>query len=100
MLVDGWPDGALSPRYWSENLVCCICGSRILRSHPFNRDHIIPMAKGGPRGKVNKAFAHLLCNSVKGDRFPFSLRTPEEREAVRAWVTARTYNKLLWLWGS
>jgi len=56
------------------------------------------MSKGGRRGKANKTFTHTLCNSVKGDRYPFNLRTPAEREAVRAVVSERTYARLERTW--
>ncbi len=92
------PHGALSPRRWFPAMTCCICGERVRQWQPFSFDHIIPMAKGGPKGRRNKGFAHVLCNSVKGDRHPFSLRTPAEREAVRAWVRPETYARLLLVW--
>ncbi len=90
--------GSLSPRRWAPNLRCGICGEKIHRWQPFNVDHVVPMSLGGKRGKTNKVFAHLLCNSVKGNRHPFSLRTPSEREAVRALVSPVTYERLRRTW--
>lgn len=90
--------GSLSVRRWHPGLVCCICGSTIWRWQAFNNDHVVPMSLGGKRGKANKEFAHQLCNSVKGNRHPFSMRTPAEREAVRHWVKAETYERLLRTW--
>lgn len=89
---------ALSPRRWVPGNFCSICGTYIFSVQSFNWDHEIPMSRGGRRGRPNKRFAHLLCNSVKGDRFPFSLRTPAEREAARAFVRPQTYRKLQKIW--
>lgn len=64
----------------------------------FNWDHEIPVSKGGRRGRLNRRIAHCLCNSVKGDRYPFSLRTKAEREAFKAHVLPRTYRRLQRIW--
>lgn len=90
--------GALSPRRWYPGMTCSICGERIRQWQPFNFDHAVPISRGGRRGMANKFFAHCLCNAVKGDRYPFSLRTPAEREAVREWVTPRTWRRLVGVW--
>ncbi len=79
-------------------MMCGICCEFIRPWQPYNIDHEVPMSRGGRRGKINKQYAHQLCNSVKGDRYPFSLRTPEEREAVRALVQPATYCKLQRVW--
>lgn len=89
---------AQHPRRWHPLLDCSICGELIRRWQPFNFDHEIPMARGGRRGKVNKRPAHQLCNAVKGDRYPFSLRTSQDRLAVQARVTVRTYRRLQAVW--
>lgn len=91
-------NGALSRRLWYPGMACSICGEPIRPWQLFNRDHVIPMSAGGRKGRENKAYAHVLCNSVKGDRHPFSLRTPAEREAVRALVKPATYERLLRTW--
>jgi hypothetical protein len=83
---------------WFPGMTCSICGTPIRQWQWFNWDHDIPMARGGRRGRANKRYAHLLCNSVKGDRWPFSLRTPEERRAVQALVHPRTYQRLTRIW--
>ncbi len=91
------PSG-LPLRRWHPGMACGICGELIRSWQPFNHDHVVPMSKGGPRGRRNKTFAHLLCNCVKGDRHPFSLRTAADREAARTLVTARTYARLQQIW--
>ncbi len=90
--------GAQSPRLWFPQMRCAICGERVCRWQPFNFDHAVPMSLGGKRGKKNKQFAHALCNSVKNNRHPFSLRTVEEREAVRLLVRPETYSRLQQVW--
>lgn len=90
--------GALSPRMWYPGMSCIICGEKVRPWQAFNWDHVVPISKGGPRGKKNKAIAHLLCNSVKNDRHPFSLRTLNDREAVRPFVSTHTYERLLRIW--
>lgn len=85
-------------RHWKPNLPCSICGTVIEQWQWFNWDHIVPMSLGGRRGRSNKALAHRLCNSVKGNRFPFSLKTPEEREAARRLVSARVWTYLERVW--
>lgn len=106
---DGWvkvatserfvqPQGALSPRLWFPGMTCSICGTAIRQWQQFNWDHDIPISRGGPRGRRNKRHAHLLCNSVKGNRHPFSLRAPADREAIRVWVKPSTYAKLQQVW--
>ena len=90
--------GSLSARRWRPGLTCSICGELIRRWQAFNHDHVVPMSLGGRKGKANKQLTHLLCNSVKGDRYPFSMRTPTERAAVRRWVKPETYQRLLRVW--
>lgn len=90
--------GALSYRRWFPGMTCGICGELIRIWQSFNQDHIVPMSRGGKRGKVNKVYAHCLCNAVKGDRYPFSLRTLADREAVWDLVSERTYDKLMRVW--
>lgn len=79
-------------------MVCNICGERIRQWQAWSFDHEVPISRGGRRGKINKKPAHLLCNSVKGDAWPFSLRTPVEREAIRGVVHPRTYDRLVQVW--
>ncbi len=89
---------ALSPRRWHPALTCWICAELIRQWQPFNFDHMVPMSKGGRRGRANKAYTHVLCNSVKGDQHPFFLRTAAEREAVRARVRPDVYRRLERVW--
>jgi len=89
---------AQSPRRWFPGMTCAICGEGIRQWQAFNHDHQLPMAKGGAKGRKNKQYTHVLCNSVKGDRYPFSLRTQAEREAVRNRVRPETYAKLQRIW--
>lgn len=89
---------AQSPRRWFPGMTCSICGEGIRQWQVFNFDHVVPMSAGGARGRRNKRYAHVLCNSIKADRHPFSLRTRVEREAVRARVKPATYARLLDVW--
>jgi hypothetical protein len=60
-----------------DGLRCAICGGMCDWSdtkwgysgptYP-SKDHIIPMAKGGPHIWENMQVAHVMCNSEKGDR--------------------------------
>lgn len=88
---------ALSPRLWRPGLFCSICGTAIAWGQNFSWDHDPPVSKGG-RGRRHRRLSHTICNSVKGCQSPFSLRTEEEREAIRAQVTPRTYGKLVRTW--
>lgn len=90
--------GAANPRRWYPGMACHICAEQIRQWQPFNHDHVIPMSLGGRRGKINKAFAHVLCNSVKGNRYPFHMRTAAERAAARTLVTEATYERLERTW--
>jgi len=89
---------AQDPRHWFEGMSCSICGTTVWPWQEFNYDHGQPVSRGGRRGRINKAFAHVLCNSVKADRFPFSLRTAADREAVRRFITPRTFRRLQRIW--
>ncbi len=91
-------DNAQNPRRWFPGMACSICGEYIRLWQPFNFDHHVPLAKGGAKGRKNKRFTHVLCNTIKGDRHPFSLRTPAEREAIRPFVRPEVYAKLLRVW--
>lgn len=91
-------NAALARRVWFPGMTCFICGEPIRPWQLFNRDHIVPMSVGGRRGRENKTYTHCLCNSVKGNRAGFLLRTPQQREAVRAWVKPATYQRLLRTW--
>lgn len=90
--------GSLDHRHWYAGITCSICGTLIEPWQHFNWDHDVPLAAGGKRGRANKRFAHCICNSVKGDQYPFSMRTAEEREAVRAWVRPVTWDRLQRTW--
>lgn len=97
--VDDRPrQGAQKLKRWYPGALCSICGEHIHVWQRFNFDHIVPVSRGGKRGKVNKALAHCLCNAVKGAQYPFSMRTPAERDAVRAQVTTRTWRRLNRIW--
>lgn len=89
---------ALPVHCWIPGARCSICGARIWHWQAFNWDHEKPMSLGGARGRRNKALAHVLCNSVKQSRHPFSMKTPEEREAARKLIKPATYEKLQALW--
>ena len=89
---------AQHPSRWFLGMTCAICGTPITPWQDFNRDHHIPLSRGGRRGRINKVWAHCLCNSVKGNRHPFSLRTPADREAIRPHVNPRTYRRLERIW--
>lgn len=91
-------DTALDASLWVDGMTCHICGADILQHHPFNYDHVVPMALGGAKGKANKTFTHVLCNMVKGSAYPFFMRTPAERERVRRLVKPSTYARLQLLW--
>lgn len=90
--------GSLDPRTWKPGMVCSICGEFIRRHQGFNLDHEIPISRGGRRGKINKRIVHVICNAVKGSRYPFSLRTAEERAAVRSLVQDKTFRRLAMVW--
>lgn len=89
---------ATSRRRWVAGSCCQICGERIFFYQRFNWDHIVPMSLGGARGRSNKALSHVLCNSVKGSRHPFSLRTKQEREQIRHVVRDETWLALCRVW--
>jgi hypothetical protein len=92
-------DGSASnPRHWKPGSLCIICGEKIFPYQRFNFDHLIPMSRGGPRGRSNKYLSHLICNMVKGDRWPFWLRTNSERLAVRKHVKPKTWEALQRAW--
>jgi len=88
----------LNKRHWQPGTLCMICGEKILPYQAFNWDHLIPMSRGGERGKSNKFLAHAICNAVKGNRWPFFLRTNSERQAVRKRVTPKTWAALMRAW--
>lgn len=91
------PLAALNSAHWREGLDCSICGSPITALQSCNWDHDPPRSRGG-RGRRDRNLAHCLCNAVKGDQHPFSLRTPEQRAAIATRVTARTYRRLQRIW--
>lgn len=95
LAIEVWPQIAQPRQSWRDGMFCHICGTAITRVQPWNLDHVQPLARGGRKGKINKAPAHVLCNSVKGDKHPFSLRTEADRDAVREWLKPSTYRKLL-----
>lgn len=53
---------------------CHICGAPIDYTLPyldpmeFVVDHLVPLARGGPDARSNKAAAHRRCNASKGMR--------------------------------
>lgn len=57
-----------------DRWICQIClkkvNKRLKHPHPLSHsiDHIIPIADGGAHTRQNSVLAHLLCNTVKGDR--------------------------------
>lgn len=48
---------------------CAYCG-RIYPDHKLNRDHIIPVSKGGPDTWMNCTTSCKVCNWEKDDRTP------------------------------
>lgn len=88
----------LSVRQWYPGATCHICGTPIHSWQKFNWDHVEPMSRGGARGRKNKKLTHMLCNSVKGDSFPFSLRTTADRYTVSQRVSPATYARLQAVW--
>lgn len=91
-------NGVQSPRRWYPGMACAICGEAIRRWQEFNHDHQVPLSKGGAKGRKNKTFTHVVCNTVKGCKHPFSLKTPAEREAIREQVKPQTWAKLVVAW--
>src|SRR3954471_3388529 len=85
-------------RRWQPGAVCSICGETIYSYQRFNFDHEVPMFKGGGRGRANKRLAHCICNAVKADRYPFSMRTMQERALVRSMVSESIWALLLRAW--
>lgn len=53
--------------YWSEGMICHLCGGVIEKKKDFSRDHEIPKSKGGKRGDNLKP-AHKFCNYKKGNK--------------------------------
>ena len=57
-----------------DKWTCHICGKKIDRRtkcpHPMSLsfDHIIPLSEGGTHEPKNISVAHLICNSLKGNR--------------------------------
>lgn len=85
-------------RRWKRGLCCRICGCTIHMWQRFNFDHSVPVSRGGRRGRINKHLAHSLCNAVKGNRHPFSLKRPEEREQIRPYLREQTWLALCRIW--
>lgn len=62
-----------------DGWMCMLCGDPIERDevspHPLSPsiDHVIPLARGGTHEPGNVQAAHLLCNSLKGDRVELDL---------------------------
>lgn len=85
-------------KLWKSGAVCIICGERIHLFQQFNYDHLIPVSRGGQRGRENKYLAHVICNSVKGNQWPFWLRSRAEREKTRTVVRHQTWLALCRAW--
>ncbi len=56
----------LGALYERDRGVCGICG-RWGPLEAMNRDHVVPLAKGGAHAKGNIRLAHIECNSRRGD---------------------------------
>ena len=60
--------------YERDSWLCGICNIQIDKElrypHPKSAslDHVIPLSKGGTHTEANLQPAHLMCNSVKGNR--------------------------------
>ena len=50
------------------NYKCAYCGCELNSSNPPERDHIVPISKGGNNTKENIVPACRSCNARKGDR--------------------------------
>lgn len=85
-------------RRWHPSVACRICGESIHLWQRFNFDHFVPVSKGGRKGRINKHLAHSLCNAVKGNRHPFSLKTTAEREQIRPYLREQTWLALCRIW--
>jgi hypothetical protein len=48
-----------------ETIICCICGLLILNNERKNREHLLPLSRGGNR--KDWQWAHSICNSIKAD---------------------------------
>lgn len=79
-------------------MLCTICGESIRQWQRWSWDHVIPMSRGGRRGKSNKAPAHVLCNCIKGDRYPFAMKTTAERQYIKSRVSPQTWARLCMIW--
>jgi len=64
---------SLEDLYFRDEGLCGICGGWVFWEEA-TRDHIIPVAGRGSDTKQNLQLAHSRCNSMKGRRFPFTLR--------------------------
>lgn len=89
---------ARDKRHWKPGVVCIICGEKIYHFQRFNYDHLIPMSRGGARGRSNKYLAHVVCNMVKGSQWPFWLRNNDERMKVRSQVSLAVWAALCRAW--
>lgn len=49
----------------NKDLVCCICGLKILEKERRNKEHEPPLSRGGERNRW--FWAHLICNEIKGN---------------------------------
>ena len=60
---------SLLAKYHEQNGKCYLCGESLLdwrRGRP-NKDHKIPVSKGGTSAMTNIGLAHLKCNSGRGN---------------------------------
>lgn len=77
---------------------CFLCWEAIYPWQDYNWDHVVPMSRGGARGKRNQRLTHTICNSVKGNEVDFFLRTEQQRQLVLDRCTERIRVRLQRAW--
>lgn len=62
-LFSHWDDAGYYVCYW--------CDLPFTDDDPLHRDHLVPLALGGPHALTNLVPAHQSCNTSKGAKDPF-----------------------------
>lgn len=57
--------------YEKQNGRCYLCGNE-MRVVEATRDHVMPVSRGGPKGRDNILLTHGSCNLEKDNRLPTS----------------------------
>lgn len=66
--------------YERDRWICQLCGKPTHRKYSRSDilsptlDHIVPLTQGGAHLRVNVQLAHMICNSLKGDRGSSQMR--------------------------